>query len=112
MNHHLSAYRDLWRARCRDDRHAGFGRRLGETHRSKYRQGAPSRPHTASGGLPTDCFSPKHTRVPRVATRRARLECRDLQRRVSACVAVVTQLAHVPLSARPFWAENGAVAVR
>jgi hypothetical protein len=28
------------------NRHAGFGRRLGETHRSKYRQGAPSRPHT------------------------------------------------------------------
>ena len=25
---------------------------------------------------------------------------------------VVTQLAHVPLSGRPFWAENGAVAVR
>jgi hypothetical protein len=36
----------LWRARCRDDRHAGFGRRLGETHRSKHRQGAPSRPHS------------------------------------------------------------------
>jgi hypothetical protein len=35
-----------WRARCPDDRHAGFGRRLGETHRSKYRQGAPRRPHT------------------------------------------------------------------
>ena len=28
--------------------HAGFGRRLGETHRSRHRQGAPSRPHTAS----------------------------------------------------------------
>jgi hypothetical protein len=49
--------RDLWRARCRDDWHAGFGRRLGETHRSKYRQGAPSRPHTA-----TTCLAP--LRVP------------------------------------------------
>jgi transposase len=27
------------------NRHAGFGRRLGETHRWKHRQGAPSRPH-------------------------------------------------------------------
>src|SRR5262249_27092743 len=41
--------RDSRRARCRDDWHAGFGRRLGETHRSKYRKGAPSRPHTALG---------------------------------------------------------------
>ncbi|MFJ8473799.1 hypothetical protein ACIRD5_17905, partial [Kitasatospora sp. NPDC094011] len=28
------------------DGHAGFGRRLGETHRWQHRQGAPSRPHT------------------------------------------------------------------
>jgi len=27
------------------NRHAGFGRRLGETHRWKHRQGAPGRPH-------------------------------------------------------------------
>jgi transposase len=27
------------------NRHAGFGRRLGETHRGKHRQGAPGRPH-------------------------------------------------------------------
>jgi hypothetical protein len=45
MNHHGNPLRDLRRARCRDDWHAGFGKRLGETHRSKYRQGAPGRPH-------------------------------------------------------------------
>jgi hypothetical protein len=28
------------------DGHAGFGRRHGETHRWKHRQGAPCRPHT------------------------------------------------------------------
>ncbi|GGS92901.1 hypothetical protein GCM10010254_11010 [Streptomyces chromofuscus] len=27
------------------DGHAGFGRRFGETHRWKHRQGAPNRPH-------------------------------------------------------------------
>ncbi len=43
MNHHGNPIWDLRRARCRDDWHAGFGRRLGETHQSKYRQGAPSR---------------------------------------------------------------------
>jgi hypothetical protein len=46
--------RDLWRARCLANRHAGFGRRFGETHRWKHRQGAPGRPHRHSGiGLHT-----------------------------------------------------------
>jgi RNA-directed DNA polymerase len=35
----------LWRARCVDEAHGGFGRRLGETDRLKGRHRAPSRPH-------------------------------------------------------------------
>jgi DDE family transposase len=31
------------------NRHAGFGRRFGETHRWQYRQGAPDRPHQRVG---------------------------------------------------------------
>lgn len=31
------------------NRHAGFGRRSGETHRWQHRQGAPGRPHRAEG---------------------------------------------------------------
>src|SRR2546423_15690614 len=38
-------YRDLWRAGCVDEAHVRFGRRAGETHRRKHRQGAPVRPH-------------------------------------------------------------------
>ena len=43
--HTTTVNRDLRRARCRDNWHAGFGRRAGETHRWKHRQGAPVRPH-------------------------------------------------------------------
>ncbi len=42
--------RDLRRARCVDEAHGGFGRRLGETHRWQHRQGAPSRPHRPNRG--------------------------------------------------------------
>ncbi|MQA24480.1 MAG: maturase [Micromonosporaceae bacterium] len=35
----------MWRARCVDEAHGGFGRRLGETDRSKGQHRAPSRPH-------------------------------------------------------------------
>ena len=35
----------LVESRVPGNRHAGFGRRLGETHRWKHRQGAPGRPH-------------------------------------------------------------------
>jgi len=38
-------HRDLWRAGCVDEAHVRFGRRAGETHRWKHRQGAPVRPH-------------------------------------------------------------------
>jgi putative transposase len=37
--------RDLRRAGCADEAHVRFGRRAGETHRWKHRQGAPVRPH-------------------------------------------------------------------
>lgn len=37
--------RDLWRAGCVEEAHVRFGRRAGETHRWKHRQGAPVRPH-------------------------------------------------------------------
>ncbi|WP_370260938.1 TOPRIM nucleotidyl transferase/hydrolase domain-containing protein [Streptomyces sp. V4I8] len=33
------------------DGHAGFGRRLGETHWWKHQQGAPSRPHPRPGAV-------------------------------------------------------------
>jgi Transposase, Mutator family len=39
------AHRDLWRAGCVEEAHVRFGRRAGETHRWKHRQGAPVRPH-------------------------------------------------------------------
>ena len=35
----------MWSARCSETGHGGCGRRLGETHRWKHRQGAPGRPH-------------------------------------------------------------------
>jgi len=38
-------HRDLRRAGCVDEAHVRFGRRAGETHRRKHRQGAPARPH-------------------------------------------------------------------
>ena len=38
-------HRDLRRAGCVDEAHVRFGRRAGETHRWKHRQGAPVRPH-------------------------------------------------------------------
>ena len=38
-------YRDLRRAGCVDEAHVRFGRRAGETHQRKRRQGAPVRPH-------------------------------------------------------------------
>jgi RNA-directed DNA polymerase len=38
-------HRDLWRAGCADEAHVRFGKRAGETHRWKHRQGAPVRPH-------------------------------------------------------------------
>jgi hypothetical protein len=44
-----AAIRGVWRARCRVDWHAGFGRRAGETHRWKHQQGAPVRPHLILG---------------------------------------------------------------
>src|SRR6266511_6398260 len=37
-------WRASWRARCRDDWHAGFGGRLGETGSSKGEHRAPGRP--------------------------------------------------------------------
>jgi len=36
----------LWRARCGDDSHGGFGRRLGETGWSKGQHRAPGRPYS------------------------------------------------------------------
>jgi hypothetical protein len=41
----IRARRDLRRAGCVDEAHVRFGRRTGETHRWKHRQGAPVRPH-------------------------------------------------------------------
>ncbi len=41
----LPTPRGLWRAGCVDEAHVRFGRRAGETHRWKHRQGAPARPH-------------------------------------------------------------------
>ena len=38
------------------NRHAGFGRRLGETHRQQRRQGAPSRPHLTEGKTPMEAM--------------------------------------------------------
>ena len=37
--------RGLWRARCEDDSHGGFGRRPGETGWSKGQHRAPGRPY-------------------------------------------------------------------
>jgi hypothetical protein len=39
----------LGRAGCVDEAHVRFGRRAGETHRWKHRQGAPVRPHWPGG---------------------------------------------------------------
>jgi len=46
--------------------HAGFGRRLGETHRSKHRQGAPSRPHTGRpvGQAQNECLTSQNLQEP------------------------------------------------
>lgn len=46
----------------------------------------------------SDLFGVKHTRGPRVATRRAWLECRDLRRRVSVGGSVVTQSVTRPMA--------------
>ncbi|GAA4932751.1 hypothetical protein GCM10023334_040270 [Nonomuraea thailandensis] len=46
MVEHLTARRGLWRARCLDNGHAGFGRRSGKTHQRQRWQGVPDRSHT------------------------------------------------------------------
>ncbi len=51
------------------DGHAGFGRRLGETHRWQHRQGAPSRPHTFRMIKQTLGWSRPKLRTPEAADR-------------------------------------------
>jgi hypothetical protein len=51
------------------DGHAGFGRRHGETHRWKHRQGAPCRPHTFRLFKQTLGWTKPRIRDPRAADR-------------------------------------------
>ncbi|AQW48482.1 transposase [Streptomyces hygroscopicus] len=51
------------------DGHAGFGRRLGKTHRWQHRQGVPSRPHTFRFAKQTLGWTAPKLRTPEAADR-------------------------------------------